>query len=80
MFKLYFESITLAVKWGMNFQPQMTPAERLPLLEATLPGAPMREVTDRFNAACYGHVRTDAHRVAELRSQLKAAETALKNR
>ncbi|MDA1297908.1 MAG: hypothetical protein O3B04_07915 [Chloroflexi bacterium] len=80
VFKLYFDSIRMGVKWGMTFHPQMTPAERLPLLEAALPGAPVREVTDRFNAACYGKVPTDARKAEELRSALQAAEKALQNR
>ncbi len=80
VFKLYFDSIGMAVKWGMEFKPQMTPAERLPLLEAALPGAPVGEVTSRFNAACYGRVPTDPRTVEGLRAQMKTAEDALKKR
>lgn len=79
VFKLYFESITLGVKWGMTFHPQMTPAERLPMLQAALPGAPVGEVTDRFNAACYGRVPTDVGTVARLRSAVQLAEKNLRN-
>ncbi len=80
VFKLYFDSIRLGVKWGMEFQPHMTPAERLPLMESALPGAPVGEVTDRFNAACYGRVPTDPETVNELRLRVEAAETALRRR
>ncbi len=80
VFKLYFDSLKLGVKWGMEFQPQMTPAERLPLLQAALPGAPVQEVTDRFNAACYGGVPSDPQTVDDLRERMKAAEQAIKNR
>ncbi len=78
VFKLYFESIRLGVKWGMDFQPQMTPAERLPLLQAALPGAPMLEVTERFNAACYGKVPTDPATVEDLRARIRSAEDELR--
>lgn len=80
VFKLYFDSIKLGVKWGMEFQPQMTPAERLPLLQAAVPGAPMQELTSRFNAACYGKIPTDPRTVDELRTQIKSAEDELRNR
>jgi hypothetical protein len=78
MFKLYFDSLTMGVKWGMAFHPHMTPDERLPLLEAALPGAPVREVTNRFNAACYGKIPTDAQTVADLRTAMDAAEKAIR--
>lgn len=80
VFKLYFDSIKLGVKWGMEFHPQMTPAERLPLLQAAVPGAPMQEITNRFNAACYGRIPTDPRTVDELRTQIKSAEDDLRNR
>ena len=79
VFKLYFESLTMGVKWGMTFHPQMTPAERLPLLQAALPGAPVGELTDRFNAACYGKVPTDIGIVAALRSAMEDAERTLRS-
>lgn len=80
VFKLYFDSIRLGVKWGMEFKPQMTPAERLPLLEAAVPGAPMQEITSRFNAACYGKVPTDPQTVEDLRLRIKSAEDQLRKR
>ncbi len=79
VFKLYFDTIRLGVKWGMEFQPQMTPAERLPLLEAAVPGAPMSEITSRFNAACYGKIPTDPSTVEDLRQRMKSAENDLRN-
>lgn len=79
VFKLYFDSIRLGVKWGMEFHPQMTPAERLPLLMAAVPGAPMQELTSRFNAACYGKIPTDPETVEDLRMQIKSAEDDLRN-
>ncbi len=80
VFKLYFDSIRLGVKWGMQFHPQMTPAERLPLLQAAVPGAPMQELTNRFNAACYGKIPTDPQTVENLRMQIKSAENELRKR
>ncbi len=80
VFRLYFDSIRLGVKWGMEFHPQMTPAERLPMLQAALPGAPVQELTSRFNAACYGRIPTDPETVEDLRQRISAAEDELKNR
>lgn len=79
VFKLYFDSLQMGVKWGMEFQPHMTPAERLPMLQAALPGAPVQEVTERFNAACYGHVPSDQQALDTLRAGMKAAEQARKS-
>lgn len=80
VFKLYFKTIAMGMKWGMKFDPNMTPAERLPLLELALPGAPVRQVTDRFNAACYGLEPTDRAVVAELEASLVAAEKNIRAR
>jgi hypothetical protein len=74
VFRLYFDVIAVGMKWGVKFEPYMTPVERLPLLQAALPGAPVQEVTERFNAACYGHVPTDPQRVLELEASLREAE------
>ena len=78
VFNLYFETLAMGIKWGMRFDPGMTPAERLPLLEAALPGAPVREVTERFNAACYGQEPSPISRVNELSEDLKRAERDIK--
>jgi hypothetical protein len=80
VFSLYFDSIAIGVKWGMDFQPTMTPVERLPHLESALPGAPFKEVTERFNAACYGGLAADATTVANLRQGLATAEENFRKR
>jgi hypothetical protein len=80
VFSLYFDAIAIGVKWGMVFQPTMTPVERLPHLEWALPGAPFKEVTERFNAACYGGVAADATTVANLRQELAIAEEKFRKR
>ena len=80
VFSLYFEALSVGTKWGFVFQPTMTPAERVPHLETTLPGAPFREVTERFNAACYGGVPADAATIAHLRRELEVAEDNFRKR
>jgi hypothetical protein len=80
VFQLYFKTIAMGMKWGAPFDPNMTPAERLPALELALPGAPVRQVTDRFNAACYGREPTPQHIVAELDAGLDEAERSNKER
>ncbi len=76
VFSLYFDALGFAVKRGMQFHPQMTPRERLPLLQAALPGAPIGELTDRFNDACYGHIPADPNEVEALRSRIEEARKA----
>lgn len=80
VFSLYFDAIAVGVKGGMTFQPNLTPAERLPQLESALPGAPFKEVTDRFNAACYGGIASDATTITGLRQELKVAEDTFRKR
>ena len=77
-FHLYFQTLTMGIKWGMTFHPHQTPTERVPLLQAALPGAPVSEVTAHFNAACYGEIGADAGLMESLGIELMAAERRLK--
>lgn len=74
VYALYFDVITLAAKRGCAFAPSMTPCERRPDLEASVPGAPIARITDLFNAACYGGIAADRTTLERLRSELEAAE------
>lgn len=76
VFMLYFEMLQHSIERGMEFNARLTPMERQPLLESVLPGAPVSDITDRFNAACYGDLPTPDARVEQLRQQL---ETAVEN-
>jgi hypothetical protein len=48
-----------------------TPRERRADLESAIPGAPVARITDCFNAACYGNLRTDQATVDGLRHDLE---------
>jgi len=72
-FLLYFDTLTYAIKRGMIFDPNVTPNERVPALAVFLPGAPINDVTSRFNAACYGAVPSDLADIEELRKKIEAA-------
>lgn len=76
VFRLYFEAVVLGSKRGMRFDPNVTPSERVPALSAALPGAPVEALTERFNAACYGHVPTRADVLDRLASDLRASAAA----
>ena len=77
VFILYFETLELALERGMEFNSRQTPDERNPELQAILDGAPIGDITSRFNAACYGNVPTAAAQVDSLRSRLTTAVDAL---
>ena len=72
VFLLYFDYLSAAVARGLVFSPQLTPNERVPDLQAALPGARVSLVTNMFNAACYGHVAAKRSTVDELRNELNA--------
>lgn len=75
-FTLYFDLLAAARERGYELVPSMTPRERRPDLEATVPGAPVGAITECFNAACYGNIGVDVGTVARLRDALETAMTA----
>lgn len=77
VFMLYFETIEMALERGMEFNSQHTPSERQPMMSGVLDGAPIGDITSRFNAACYGNVPTEASQVESLRSRLASSVEAL---
>ena len=74
---LYFETLEMALARGLEFNSRLTPTERQADLAAVLDGAPIRDITSRFNAACYGNVPTEESQVESLRSRLASAVEAL---
>ena len=72
-FLLYFDTLTYAIKRGMIFDPNVTPNERTSALTVFLPGAPVEDVTSRFNAACYGAIPSDLADIEWLRTKIEEA-------
>lgn len=70
VFILYFETLEMALERGWEFNSRLTPTERQPELAMVLDGAPINDITSRFNAACYGNLPTDTSQVEDLRSRL----------
>ena len=70
VFILYFETLEMALERGWEFNSRLTPTERQPELSMFLNGAPINDITSRFNAACYGNVPTEPSLVEDLRSRL----------
>ncbi len=72
-FTLYFDLLAAARKRGYEIVPSMTPRERRPALEVTIPGAPVGPITECFNAACYGNIAVDEGTMGRLRGELEIA-------
>ncbi len=77
VFLLYFETLEMAFDRGMEFDSHQTPDERRAGLLEVLHGAPIDDITARFNAACYGNVPTTTAQVDSLRAMLTDAVAAL---
>ncbi|MBI4306052.1 MAG: DUF4129 domain-containing protein [Chloroflexi bacterium] len=73
VFRLYFDYLSEAIRKGMKFQRSFTPTELVPHLSEALPGAPVSLMTERFNAACYGHEPTAPGVLADLEAGLRDA-------
>ena len=80
VFMLYFETLEIGLERGLEFDSRQTPIERQPVLEELLEGAPIGDITSRFNAACYGNVPTAVSQVDSLRSRLTRAVELLDTR
>lgn len=80
VFILYFETLEMALERGWEFNSRLTPSERQPELATFLDGAPIADITSRFNAACYGNVPTEVSRVEDLRSRLTRSVEILDER
>jgi hypothetical protein len=72
VFQLYFSYLKAATGRGMTLKSGHTPNEVQTAMAAALPGTPVELMTERFNAACYGHEPTSAEIVGRLRSGLRS--------
>ena len=77
VFILYFETLEMALERGMEFNSRQTPTERQPIMAGVLDGAPINDITTRFNAACYGNLPTETSQLESLRTRLTSAVEAL---
>jgi len=71
VFQLYFSYLRAATRRGMAPDSRHTPNELRGAMSAALPGMPVDLMTDRFNAACYGHEPSSSEIVGRLRAGLQ---------
>ena len=71
VFQLYFQMLDVGANRGAVLRRDATPNERLAELKEVLPHAPVNDITERFNAACYGKYPSDSEAVAQLRERLE---------
>ncbi len=74
VFQLYFRYLSAGLRRGATLESHMTPAELAGRLEAALPGAPVEQITRRFEAACYGHEPTGGELLGRLEAGLAGVE------
>ena len=53
VFDLYYDLLDAAARRGFTFDRTATPLERVDTLRSALKSAPVEEITDCFNRACY---------------------------
>ncbi|MCH8234691.1 MAG: DUF4129 domain-containing protein [Chloroflexi bacterium] len=70
VFQLYFSYLKAAARKGMVTESGRTPNELRIAMSRALPGTPVDLMTERFNAACYGHEPSSDEVVTRLRSGL----------
>ena len=70
VFQLYFSYLKAATRRGMALESGHTPNELSVAMSRALPGSPVALMTERFNAACYGHEPSSAEVLGELRAGL----------
>jgi hypothetical protein len=71
VFQLYFSYLKAAARRGMAPESGHTPNELRGAMSRALPGMPVDLMTDRFNAACYGHEPSSSEIVGRLRAGLQ---------
>lgn len=71
VFQLYFRYLKAATQRGMALDSGHTPNEVRAAMSAALPDMPVDLMTERFNAACYGHEPSSPDVVDRLRSGLR---------
>lgn len=78
VFELYFQYLAKALRRGASLEPHLTPTELRIDLEEVMPGAPVALLTERFNAACYGHEPSGADVIRRLEHGLEDADEGSK--
>ncbi len=76
VFQLYFRYLSAGLRRGATLESHMTPAELAGRLEVALPGAPVEQITRRFEAACYGHEPTGSELLGRLEAGLASVEAS----
>ena len=76
-FRLYYDTLELAVESGSGFNPYLTPIERVPQLARALPGVPVDRITACFVAACYGYKTIDPAEATVLRDAVDNAKKTI---
>ena len=74
VFQLYFRYLGAGMRRGAALESHLTPAELSGRLQAALPGAPVEQITRRFEAACYGHEPTGSELLVHLEAGLASIE------
>lgn len=73
VFQLYFGYLVAAAERGARLDACLTPGELQPVLAENLPGTSIELLTQRFNAACYGHEPTDSATIERLDRELRVS-------
>jgi hypothetical protein len=71
IYELYFDMLDTASRLGVATVRSATPLERIEDLETILPEAPVRELTERFNVACFGKLPTDEAALESIRQSMQ---------
>ena len=71
VFQLYFRYLRAATRRGMTLESGHTPNEIRGAMSRALPGMPVDLMTERFNAACYGHEPSSPEIVGRLGAGLE---------
>ena len=74
IYELYFGMLDTAMERGVVLSSGATPRERISDLEAALPGFPVKPLTEKFNAACFGDLASSAREIDTLRQAIDCAD------
>ncbi|MBT6276125.1 MAG: DUF4129 domain-containing protein [Chromatiales bacterium] len=73
-YALYFSMLDAAATKGWQFDPCLTPRERILALSRLLNGAPVAAITECFNLVCYAGRSIDLTRLDDLGKELAASQ------
>lgn len=75
IFRLYHRCLKLGLDNGTDIDPHLTPLELMGRLARSLPQVPVALLTERFNAACYGHEPSLPSVISNIEARLDAVAT-----